>query len=233
VKVVCPSCGAAVAPGDINITAMSAVCRGCGEVFTLTAEPVATVPQPPPDGARPSRVVVEDIGGAMRLGWSWWEWQYLVLGFFCVFWDGFLVVWYAIALGIFGNSHGQGHGMEWVMVLFPMIHVAIGVWLTYSVVAAVVNRTTIDVDAERIAARIGPLPWRGGNVSIERAQVRQLHVVRTETRGRNGVSVSYSLAAELASGGRQWISRRFAGRDHADFVARMIASALRVPLIEE
>jgi hypothetical protein len=233
VKLACPACRAVVAPADINIAAMSAVCRACGEVFALPLGAVmaaAAVPQPPGDAERPRRVKVEDTGVGMRLWWRWWEWQYLFIGVFAVFWNGIVICWYAGVLGCFGSG---GHPAPTPMLLIPIVHVAVGAWLAYSVLTAILNRTVIELDARRLTARVQPLPWWRGTCSLERERIRRIRIARKESQSSGRITVTHGLVAELEGGGRQPISRRFVDREHAAFVARLLASALRVPLIEE
>lgn len=53
---------------------------------------------------------------------NWLTWAIAPMAFFAVFWDGFIIFWYATAL----KTHGP-----LIMILFPLLHVAVGVGLTY------------------------------------------------------------------------------------------------------
>src|SRR5688572_31327866 len=70
---------------------------------------------------------------------------------FTVFWDGFLVVWYGAAL--------TKSDTPLVMILFPLLHVAIGLGLTYFCVASLLNRTRLEISPESVRVWTGPVPW--------------------------------------------------------------------------
>jgi hypothetical protein len=66
---------------------------------------------------------------------SWFSPAILYLTFFCIFWDGFMIVWFSIA---FANE-------QYGMALFGSIHGLVGIGLTYSTIAGYVNKTYITV----------------------------------------------------------------------------------------
>jgi len=152
----CPDCGAAIPADDINIDQGIAKCRACNAVINVAEEVHAggsvpsilrrpRVPQPP-------RITVEDLGDGLRLTRRWFSGTAVALTFFCVFWDGFLVVWYSIAFGA---------GGPWFMVVFPLLHVVVGIGLTYFTLALYLNRSVLEVRDGRLTIRHGPLPWPG------------------------------------------------------------------------
>lgn len=81
--------------------------------------------------------------------------------FFCIAWDSFLVFWYSMALG--GSVHG---GTLWIMLAFPVVHVAIGVGLTYFVICTFFNQTDFILSPSQLVVRTHPLPWLG-NLALE------------------------------------------------------------------
>lgn len=226
-KVVCPNCRAPI-PGDtINVASMSAVCRACAEVFPIAAGTAA--PPPPGDAERPRIVRVEELpAGGLRLSWSWWRWSYVFLIFFTIAWDGFLVFWYAMA--IFGHEK-TGSAFSWFAILFPICHVAVGVGLTYFLIAASCNRTTIELGRETLRVRHAPVPWIG-NRDIARERIHRLKIARTESQSSGRVSVTHGLLAELDPDGQATLVRSFHDAEHARFVGRTLAAALAVPLAE-
>ena len=161
------------------------------------------------------------------MSWRWWTWAHLFLVFFCIAWDGFLVFWYAMAL--FAPSKG---GFQWIAVLFPICHVAVGVGLTYFLIASALNRTVLTLDAHELRVRHGPIPWLLGNRTIERKRIHRLKLSSTVSRNRGSSSVSYALLAELDPEGQVTAVRSFQDAEHAEYVARMLAARLEVPLVE-
>lgn len=229
-KVVCPACRAQVPAEAINIAAMTAVCRGCSEVFAIAGAGAGSA-IPPAPASRPRYVVHDELsGGGLRLAWGWWRWGYLFLACFAAAWDGFLVFWYAAALSGLGRS-GTEHAWSWFAILFPVAHVAVGVGLTYFLVAAVFNCTTIDLDGQTLRVRHGPVPWLG-NRELAREQIRRLKLSRIETASSGRISTVHGLLAELDPDGQTQLVRSFRDREHACYVGQALAAAVGVPLVE-
>jgi hypothetical protein len=111
--------------------------------------------------------------------------------FFSIAWDGFLVFWYSLAFS--GDA-------PWIMVLFPILHVAVGVYLTYYTLCLFFNKTFIDADSQYLTVVHKPIPWWRGNRKIPTGQVKQLYVVEKKSTGKNGVSYTYELRAKLRDG---------------------------------
>ena len=80
----------------------------------------------------------------------------LFLLFFTVIWNAFLVFWYSMAIS----------GGAWIMVLFPILHVAVGVYLTYYTLCLFFNKTFIDISGDYLTIRHTPIPWWKGNRRI-------------------------------------------------------------------
>lgn len=85
---------------------------------------------------------------------------------FAASWDGFLVFWYATLIPQLCRSDGSREVL--FALLFPLVFVVVGVWQTYSAIAALVNRTTLRVDTRTLEVGHHPLPWPGGRkLSLE------------------------------------------------------------------
>ena len=61
----------------------------------------------------------------------------------------------------------------WIMKVFPIAHVAVGVGLTYYTVAGFVNSTVLRVSEGQLAVRQGPFPWPG-NRTLHTSDLDQL-----------------------------------------------------------
>lgn len=173
----CPRCRALIPVDDVNLEHLLAKCRQCQEVFRFSVEEIEAVtdrvrenePLPKASGReneplldislhkirapQPPNYRIEVSGHRRRIVSRWFEYRHLGMLMFCVFWDGFLVVWYTIAFSING---------PWLMVIFPLIHVAVGVCLTYATLAGLLNQTVIAIDDGTLAITHGPVPWVGG-----------------------------------------------------------------------
>jgi hypothetical protein len=194
VKIVCPNCRVPVAAEDVNLATGLAKCRTCNNVFRFDDQPelAPSTVRARPRAEKPRSVVSTEANGELVVQYRWFSAKYIFLLLFCLFWDGFLVVWYALALGS-GNA---------LMVLFPLIHVAAGIAITYATIAGFVNTTTVRIDGSRLSVRHHPL-WWGKPVELGIVQVKQLFCEEKISRGRNGVSYTYNLNALLHDGVRK------------------------------
>jgi len=193
-KILCPSCRVPVAAEDIALDTGLAKCRTCNNVFRFDNAPELAAPavRPRQNVGRPRSVVTSEVDGGLTVKYRWFSPKYLFLAFFCVFWDGFLVFWYSLALPS-GNP---------IMILFPLLHVAAGIALTYTTLAGFLNTTTLRIDPWRLRVTHHPLPW-GKPVDLEVGDVHQLFCDEKITRGRNGPSYTYNLNALLRDGSRR------------------------------
>jgi hypothetical protein len=190
----CENCGA---PIEVRPRELVLICRECGYEQRLSGvDPTVDAPfknLPPvsngeplePIVPKPRGIKVDDDGYRLRIRRRWFGPQYIFLLFFCIAWDAFLVFWYSMAFQV---------DAPWIMVVFPIAHVAVGVGLTYFVLAGLLNTTTITADPQELMVRHRPIPWRG-NVKYAASQIRQLYVKRDKAEV-NG-SKTFSLYALL------------------------------------
>jgi len=174
-------------------------CRHCGAIYDLTREdqrPLLETPAPPPPrresmdrapAALPSKFVVDmSHGDRLRIRWRWFRPMALFLVFFCIAWDGFLVTWYGLGLAM-GDA-------PLIMFLFPLVHVAVGVGLTYYTLALLVNTTTVAVSRGGLRVRHAPMPW-APSPTLRVTDLEQLYVERKVRHNKNGTSVTFQLMA--------------------------------------
>lgn len=131
--------------------------------------------------------------------------------------------------------------MNWTMALFPLVHVTVGIWLTYYTLTGFLNHTTVDLvapapqpgrtyrDPERsgngvLTVRHAPLPWRG-NQRLPTTTLRGFTVVEREVRRKNSSSWVYDVAALDADGQRRTLVRGLT-RDEAEYLGQRLAERL-------
>ena len=184
----CPACNGLVPLDDIDLGSRLAKCHPCGQVFSfadqvpepgrtgLAATSHGNVPTERPRVPQPAKLQVVEDGDSLRITFRWFTPAILFLTFFCIAWDGFLVVWYTIALGGFpgGGGKGPGDAFQWLFVVFPLGHVAVGVGLTYYMLASYLNRTIITVNRDWLMVRHGPMYWPG-QITLASEDVDQLY----------------------------------------------------------
>lgn len=212
-KVNCTSCGAQVLAKDIELSARIAKCHVCNEVFPLPDQVASpTLPRAPTTEARHRKPASLDVHGALVepstasdeyreapkssgrlvIVRRWFSTYLIFLIPFCIAWDSFLVTWYSMALG------RSGH-VPLMMLLFPLVHVTVGVALTGHTLMGLVNRTTITLDNEFLTVRHGPIPW-GRSHKIRRDTIRRLYVELASSDQRITLpGKAYWLFAEVPS----------------------------------
>jgi len=195
----CPSCG-----GRSRFSAGSSrfICDYCGNehlfylpngsaVAAYPGEPAAKKSAAPLLAPRPRQVSVERTPQGLRFSWRWFSPKYIGMAIFCVAWDAFLCFWYSMALG--------APNVPWIMIVFPIGHLAVGVGMTYAPLAGFLNRTTVALEHASLTVRHDPAPWPGeSNAPLH--DLQQLYCSEKRHSSKNGASYSYQLCAVLQDG---------------------------------
>ncbi|OGG55453.1 MAG: hypothetical protein A3F84_14975 [Candidatus Handelsmanbacteria bacterium RIFCSPLOWO2_12_FULL_64_10] len=155
-------------------------------------------------------------GAGLVITWRWFSLKYIFLTVFVLFWDGFLIFWYSMAL----------RSDDWLPILFPIIHVAVGVGLTYSVLAGYLNKTRIQVTPRSLEIEHGPLPWPGKR--LEASYVKQLYCKERIQHSRNSTSYSYELRAVTHDGGDRKLLKGLEEAEQALYLEQEIEKFLRI-----
>jgi hypothetical protein len=222
-QLTCPDCGAAIPAEDVNIDRGLGKCRACNAVIDVEAAlrgpgggPGFSPRRPAP---RPRAITIEDLGPGLRLTCRWFTWEVVPLTVFCLFWDTFLVVWYSMALR---------PGAPWILAVFPLLHLAVGVGLTYTALAVYLNRTVLEVNEGRLTVRHRPLPWPGmRDVSV--AELEQLYCEERVPRSRPGVmAYNYKVCGLLQGDRRVTLMDNLRELDQALFVEQVVEKYLGI-----
>jgi len=224
----CPSCGGknAFPPGSDRF-----VCQYCGNehFFQLpTHQPASADRQSGADALkprrrltpRPNQVKIEKLDDGLKLSWRWFSLKYIPLAFFCVAWDAFLCFWYSMALGMSNTP--------WIMIVFPVAHLAVGVGLTYSTLAGFLNTTTIKIDRRVLTVQHDPMPWMG-EIKTPIAQLEQFYCKEKRSSSKNGEHFSYQLNAMLKDGRDLSLVSNLESPDIALFLEQQMESWLNIP----
>jgi len=193
----CTNCGREIPSENINIQLAIAKCDACNAVFSFYDQPAPPHPDADSPGTPgesevsrrgrspesyaaaplPRGVSLEDTGRELRIRRRWFGPQFLFLTFFTGIWDIFLLLWFGIAIR-------QG---QIVMALVGVIHLAVGLGLTYYTLAGYLNSTIVAVNPDYLVLHHKPLPWRGA------ATILAGDVERLVSRGSTSFSVSAVL----------------------------------------
>jgi hypothetical protein len=164
----------------MNLERMVAKCRECHAVFGFgdqfgiggSREEVRM------DVPRPPNMRIEHSGADITFTWRWFTPTFIFLAFFALFWNGFMAVWFGIAIV----------SRIWPMALFGILHAGVGLFLAYTALAGFVNSTVLRIGRGELEVRYGPLPWLG-NRRLETAEIAQLYCKEKVTY-RRGTSHS-------------------------------------------
>jgi hypothetical protein len=192
----CKACGAPIELGDIDMSTGLASCQACGSVYDLSGrdhpdiDERASRPRFRPKAPMPPRFKVQQASGTMEISWRWARLAALFLIPFCIAWDSFLVFWYVT---------GAIEGAPWIMFVFPIAHVSVGIGLTWYCLATLLNTTTLTVGRGWLRIRHGPLYWPG-RVDVPTSSLDQLYARKRVSHSKNGTTVRFELHAVLKDG---------------------------------
>ena len=215
----CRYCAAPLAAADVNVQLAVARCGNCHAVFSFADEARERLeaPQERPRVPMPKGYSTSRDGGMLTITRRWLSPATYALLVFCIFWDGFLVVWYAGAI-----TAG-----DVAFALFPIVHVAAGVFLTYSLIAQFTNATTLYVGGGALKVRHGPLPWPGKK-DIPTTGLSQVWAVEREHRRKRGYSYTYEVRAKERAGTEHTLMKSLTNAEQAIFLEQQIEGHLRI-----
>lgn len=133
----------------------------------------------------PEHISMEQTSGGLLFSYRWFSPAFIFVALFAILWDGFLVFWYSIA---------TSQDAPLVMLLFPAVHVLVGVGITYFALAGFYNRTLVLVGEGKLTIHHVPLPWPGNRI-LQAADITQLYSQERVIRTRNGTQLKYQLNA--------------------------------------
>ncbi|MEM7018176.1 MAG: hypothetical protein AAF512_12655 [Pseudomonadota bacterium] len=215
----CKSCNAQIPAEDVNIDQMVAKCCVCDAVFSFADQFPDAPPRRPPKTkvGQPKRISIDYASGGLVIARKWFRPLFIFLTFFAIFWDGFMVVWYYIAIT----------EQEWVMGAFGTLHALVGIGLTYYVIAGYLNTTFIAVNVRELKITHRPLPFPGGK-KLRSADIRQLFCKEKINRNKNGTYRTYELHALTAQGKRMKLLDGLPEPEEALFLEQEVQRFLKI-----
>jgi hypothetical protein len=140
----------------------------------------------------PPNITVANEFGHLRIVRKWFSYKYIFLTVFAIFWCGFLLFWYGSILS-FPRIEVPA---VIAALLFPLLHVAVGIGLAYYTLAGYLNKTVIEVGFDSLTIKHGPLlTW--GNRKISPRELKQLYV-KEDGYSRGGQVTSYAVHAIMS-----------------------------------
>jgi len=84
--------------------------------------------------------------------------------------------------------------------LAPLAHVAVAIYLVYTVSAMFLNKTYLELDDESLKVHHDPLPWFKGKKNIRLDEIKQLYVKENRSTRKGKTYLRYELRAKLFNG---------------------------------
>lgn len=221
-RIRCHKCRAEVDSGNVDLARNIAKCGQCGEIFNCADQlsGIASSPvfhQSRPDIPMPKDFSVGHEQGGLVITRRWFGPQIIALLVFCIFWDGFMIVWYTIAIT----------QKIWPMAAFGSLHALVGIVLTYSVIAGFLNRTIITIAPGVLKIRHLPLPAPGAK-DVPSAEISQLYTKETVSHSRSGVSVSYAVHMKTYDHKDRALISGLTDKEHALYIEQQVERYLGI-----
>ena len=229
----CPSCASPFTAQGLDRRLGILTCDHCGAVIDLTRSSDRKAAAELDGGGTIERKVrgtvpMPDLfkisrgGGSLEIRWRRFQAQTIFILFFAAIWDGFLVLWYSIAL-----SETMPDGVSFMTVVFPLGHVAAGVLVTYIGLVGLLNTTTVRVDGVSLTVSHSPLPaWPRANLRSH--DIEQLYASRKVTRGKNGTTVTFQVMAVTRTNRAVKLLDNLSSLEQALWVEQEIEALLRI-----
>lgn len=221
VLITCPHCrGSFPDPHPIR-PPHHALCPHCGLPFTITdallsLPPLVSTPRPPV--AMPGHVQLRHGPAGLSISWPWRSPFALALALVCLPLGAVALGWLGLAL------RGSPAALNPVLLLLSLL----GLGLGYVLLAELLNRTVVEVEAGRLAVRHGPLPWPAPPV-LRGEALWQLYT-RVHTSGRPGRrrTLSYQIWALGRGGSATLVIGSLRTLDQALYLEQQIEAALGI-----
>jgi hypothetical protein len=199
VELECRKCGKPIADEDVHVELAVARCASCRTVMDLTSrQTVEDGDGNPGSRARlrapvpmPARFQVSDTASGLIVTWRWFTPRLVSQALFCVIWD------VLVFLGLTAD-HSKS---QLEMMLSWLLFGGAAVWLTYTTLAGLLNRTRVEVRSGVLSIRHFPLPWPG-NRDLPARDIEQLYCEERFGHSGKQTTVRYLVNAILRSDGR-------------------------------
>jgi hypothetical protein len=224
----CKGCGKQILADDVNIKLAIAKCQACHAVFNFANE-VGGATETKPEVALPKRFQVDAWGRELTITRRWYSHGVWFLVFFCTIWDGFLIFWYSMAVSsiVSDKYAGMGSGFAWIALVFPILHLAVGVGLTYLVICTFLNKTVVRVSSGELSVRHGPVPFPG-NKTVLTSDLKQLFCTEKMHRGKHGCRYTYNVELLKSDNSKVKLLTSLEELDQALFIEQQIEKHLQI-----
>jgi hypothetical protein len=138
---------------------------------------------------------VDAWGPELVLTRRWYSHGLWPLLLFCIIWDGFLIVWYTIGVReLISGERGLDAWAAVLMLVVPVLHVLVGLAMTYAVISGFLNRTIVRVAGGELSVWHGPFPWPYSQ-RLFTADIKQVYCTQAPRRAGDNGATTYNLLA--------------------------------------
>ena len=214
-KIHCSACGKEIPISDVDLAGRVAKCGSCNNVFSFAIPSVPGVEREPT--SKPKDFSLERSIEGLTIVRKWYSPAIIFLTFFCLFWNGFMAVWFYTAI----------KQKIYAMALFGSLHGAVGLGLLYTVLAGYFNKTYIRISRNSLTIVHRPLPWLGQK-NLTQHNLQQLYSKEVAYNGKHGYSYSYSVQAVIKNGETIELISGLPSKDAALFIEQEIEKYLKI-----
>lgn len=213
----CKRCNEPIPSENVHLDNHMAKCSSCDAVFDFRDQVTRFEAHKRSVLQAPKGIELQTTMDGLEIVRKWFSGKTIGLLIFCLFWDGFMVVWFGIAIS----------QKQWAMAAFGTIHASVGIGLTYLCVAGFINRTYIKISFKDIAISHRPLPWFGRK-SISLGDIKQIFTKEKMHRNKNGTSYTYEVHFQDHEGNETKMVSRLGNPDQALYIEQEIESTMGI-----
>ncbi len=214
-KIHCLSCGSEIPMLDVDLVGKIAKCTNCNNVFSFSVPSAAGKERAPTN--KPKDFSLERSVEGLTITRKWFTPAIIFLTFFCLFWNGFMAVWFYIAI----------KQKIYSMALFGLLHGAVGLGLLYGVLAVYLNKTYIRVSQNSLTITHRPLPWFGQK-DLKQHNLKQLYTKEVINYSGRPYPTLYAVQAVTNQGEVIELISGFSSSEEALFIEQEIEKYLKI-----
>ena len=213
----CKRCNKPIPSENVHLDNHMAKCSNCDAVFDFRDQVTRVEAHKRSVLEAPKGIDLQTTMDGLQIVRKWFSKKTIGLLVFCLFWDGFMVVWFGIAIS----------QKQWAMAAFGTIHGAVGVGISYLCLAGFINRTYIKISFRDLSISHKPLPWFGGK-HVSLGDIKQIFTKEKIHRNKNGTSYSYEVHFQDHEGIETKLVSGLEKPDQALYIEQEIESTLGI-----
>lgn len=135
------------------------------------------------------------------------------------------ILWIVVLIVLPSFTKGRTDLM--ITLVIPVMHVTMGIGISYLTLAHLINRTRIIVTHSHVSVAHGPLPWPG-NRSVATAQINQFFCKEFRRRTNQGLQKRYQVWVLMSDGTQSKLVDLGLAPERALYIEQQIEMALNI-----